>query len=118
MDADASRRQLAAALARVAAGDRTALRLVYQDTSAKLFGICLRILGDRREADDVLQDVYLTVWRRAATFDARRASPITWLVAVARNAVLTACAHPAEREVRPRWRQLAKSRIRRPTPWH
>jgi RNA polymerase sigma factor (sigma-70 family) len=85
MDADASRRQLAAALSRVAAGDRAALRLVYQDTSAKLFGICLRILGDRREAEDVLQDVYLTVWRRAATFDARRASPITWLVAVARN---------------------------------
>jgi len=61
MDADASRRQLAAALSRVAAGDRAALRLVYQDTSAKLFGICLRILGDRREAEDVLQDVYLTV---------------------------------------------------------
>ena len=85
MDADASRRQLAAALARVAAGDRAALRLVYQDTSAKLFGICLRILRDRGEAEDVLQEVYLTVWRRAATFDPAKASPITWLVAIARN---------------------------------
>lgn len=85
MDADALRSQLAAALARVAAGDRAALRLVYQDTSAKLFGVCLRILRDRGEAEDVLQDVYLTVWRRAATFDATRASPITWLVAIARN---------------------------------
>ncbi|HET7680041.1 MAG TPA: sigma-70 family RNA polymerase sigma factor [Xanthobacteraceae bacterium] len=85
MDADALRSQLAAALARVAAGDRAALRLVYQDTSAKLFGVCLRILGDRREAEDVLQDVYLAVWRRAASFDASRASPITWLVAIARN---------------------------------
>jgi RNA polymerase sigma factor (sigma-70 family) len=85
METDALRRQLAAALARVAAGDRTALKLVYQDTSAKLFGVCVRILGDRREAEDVLQDVYLTVWRRASTFDTSRASPITWLVAVARN---------------------------------
>jgi RNA polymerase sigma factor (sigma-70 family) len=81
----ASRSQLAAALARVAAGDRTALRIVYQDTSAKLFGVCLRILNDRSEAEDVLQDVYVTVWRKAGSFDPARASPITWLVAIARN---------------------------------
>jgi RNA polymerase sigma factor (sigma-70 family) len=85
MDAEAPRSQLAAALARVAAGDRAALRLVYQDTSAKLFGVCLRILNDRSEAEDVLQDVYVTVWRKAAAFDPGRASPITWLVAIARN---------------------------------
>jgi len=85
MDADATRSQLAAALVRVAAGDRAALAIVYQDTSAKLFGICLRILKDRSEAEDVLQDVYVTVWRKAAIFDPGRASPITWLVAIARN---------------------------------
>jgi RNA polymerase sigma-70 factor, ECF subfamily len=85
MDADATRKELAAALVRVAAGDRAALRNVYQDTSAKLFGICLRILKDRSEAEDVLQDVYVTVWRKAAAFDPGRASPITWLVAIARN---------------------------------
>jgi RNA polymerase sigma-70 factor (ECF subfamily) len=82
---DAARGQLAAALARIAGGDRDALRLVYRDTAAKLFGICLRILRDNGEAEDVLQDVYMTVWRRAATFDPGRASPITWLVAIARN---------------------------------
>jgi RNA polymerase sigma-70 factor (ECF subfamily) len=81
----ADRNQLAAALARVAAGDRAALRIVYQDTSAKLFGVCLRILNDRSEAEDVLQDVYVTVWRKAGMFDPARASPITWLVAIARN---------------------------------
>jgi RNA polymerase sigma-70 factor (ECF subfamily) len=70
---------------RVAAGDRAALRIIYQDTSAKLFGVCLRILKDRNEAEDVLQDVYVTVWRKAAAFDPGRASPITWLVAIARN---------------------------------
>jgi RNA polymerase sigma factor (sigma-70 family) len=85
MDAEAPRSQLAAALRRVGAGDRAALRLVYQDTSAKLFGVCLRILSDRSEAEEVLQDVYVTVWRKAAAFDPARASPITWLVAIARN---------------------------------
>ena len=54
-------------------------------TAAKLFGVCLRILNDRSEAEDVLQDVYITVWRKAGAFDASRASPITWLVAIARN---------------------------------
>src|SRR5215470_14302020 len=82
---DAKRKELAAALARVAAGDRAALRLIYHDTSAKLFGVCLRILSDRSEAEDVLQEVYVTVWRKAASFDPGRASPITWLVAIARN---------------------------------
>jgi RNA polymerase sigma factor (sigma-70 family) len=85
MDADARRKQLSAALNRVAGGDRAALRLVYDMTAAKLFGVCLRILNDRGEAEDVLQDVYITVWRKAGAFDAARASPITWLVAIARN---------------------------------
>jgi RNA polymerase sigma factor (sigma-70 family) len=85
MDAEAKRSQLAAALVRVASGDRTALRIVYQDTSAKLFGVCLRILNDRSEAEDVLQEVYLTVWRKAGSFDPARASPISWLIAIARN---------------------------------
>ena len=82
---DAARQHLAAQLARVALGDRAALADVYRLTSAKLFGVCLRILEDRAEAEDVLQQVYLTVWQRAGGFDAARASPITWLVAIARN---------------------------------
>jgi RNA polymerase sigma-70 factor, ECF subfamily len=85
MDQDAARNQLVAALARTAGGDRAALQMVYRDTSAKLFGVCLRILRDSGEAEDVLQDVYMTVWRRAGTFDPGRASPITWLVAITRN---------------------------------
>src|SRR5258707_7252728 len=85
MDADAMRSQLAAALVRAAGGDRAALRQIYQDTSAKLFGVCVRILNDKSEAEDVLQEVYLTVWRKAPSFDPARASPITWLVAIARN---------------------------------
>ncbi len=80
------RQRLSHALEAVARGDRAALALVYQLTSAKLFGVCLRILGEQGEAEDVLQEVYLTVWRRAGTFDpARGVSPITWLAALARN---------------------------------
>jgi RNA polymerase sigma-70 factor (ECF subfamily) len=85
MEPDAARQQLAAALARVAGGDRAALQLLYRDTAAKLFGVCLRILRDNGEAEEVLQEVYITVWRRAAAYDPGRASPITWLVAIARN---------------------------------
>jgi RNA polymerase sigma factor (sigma-70 family) len=79
------RQALAAALDGVANGSDAALANVYDRTSAKLFGICLRILGDRGEAEDALQDVYVSVWRRAGSFDAARGSAITWLAALARN---------------------------------
>ncbi|WP_182084083.1 sigma-70 family RNA polymerase sigma factor [Aureimonas sp. ME7] len=80
-----ARRRLTDALAEVAGGDRAALRTVYDLTSAKLFGVTLRILHDEAEAEDVLQDVYLTIWRRAESFDPERSSPITWLCTIARN---------------------------------
>jgi RNA polymerase sigma-70 factor (ECF subfamily) len=84
MESDA-RSLLLASIARVAAGDRAGLQTTYRLTSAKLFGVCLRILHERTEAEDVLQEVYLTVWRKAADFDADRASPMTWLITIARN---------------------------------
>jgi RNA polymerase sigma-70 factor, ECF subfamily len=85
MDLNRNRALLAAALKRVPAGDRAALQTIYRLTSAKLFGVVLRILGERSEAEDALQEVYVTVWRKAADFDAARASPMTWLIAIARN---------------------------------
>src|SRR5689334_10843859 len=72
-------------MTRVAAGDRAALRQLYDATCAKLFGVCLRILSDREEAQDVLQEVYVTVWRRADRFDPARAGVMTWLSTIARN---------------------------------
>lgn len=80
-----TRDELARALGRAGQGDRSAFKIVYDATSAKLMGVCLRILPDRQTAEDVLQDTYLTVWRKAASFDPSRASPITWLVTIARN---------------------------------
>jgi RNA polymerase sigma-70 factor, ECF subfamily len=79
------RARLAEALESAGRGDRSAFEQLYAKTSAKLFGICLRIFPDRQEAEDALQDAYITIWNRAATFDASRASPITWLAIVTRN---------------------------------
>lgn len=81
----ARRAKLAEALVQSGRGDRNAFATVYAATSAKLFGVCLRIFPDRNEAEDVLQDAYLTIWNKAASFESGRASPISWLVAVTRN---------------------------------
>ncbi len=70
---------------RTGRGDRSAFEAVYKATSAKLFGVCLRIFPDRNEAEEALQDAYLTIWNKAASFEAGRASPISWLVTVTRN---------------------------------
>lgn len=72
-------------LPRIAAGDRDALKQLYDATAAKLFGVCLRILSDREEAEDVLQEVYVTIWRRADRYDAARASVTAWASTIARN---------------------------------
>ncbi|WFL78115.1 sigma-70 family RNA polymerase sigma factor [Altererythrobacter arenosus] len=84
-DAHKARERLKADMARLAAGDRSALEDIYRATRVKLFGICLRILGDRKEAEDALQDVYVNLWQRADRYDAERASPISWLATFARN---------------------------------
>ncbi|MBV8686437.1 MAG: sigma-70 family RNA polymerase sigma factor [Alphaproteobacteria bacterium] len=76
---------LAGLLHAVAGGDRAALADLYARTSAKLYGICLRLLGSEAEADEVLQETYVAVWRRARSYDAAKASAVTWLAVVARN---------------------------------
>lgn len=78
-------RELAALLARVALGDRAAFAALYQQTSAHLLGVVLRIQRDRAQAEDVLQEVYVNVWRAAQGFDAGLSQPLTWLTSVARN---------------------------------
>jgi RNA polymerase sigma factor (sigma-70 family) len=81
----AARAILVEALVRTGEEDRDAFRTVYRLTSAKLFGICLRICEDRQGAEDVLHDVYLTIWHRAGAYQPGRASPISWLATIARN---------------------------------
>lgn len=68
-----------------ASGDAAAFEQLYRVTSPRLFGVCLRIVSQRSEAEDVLQEVFANVWRKAAQFDPTRASGVTWLTMMARN---------------------------------
>lgn len=82
--ADAAR-EIAALLSRVALGDRAAFARLYERTSSHLLGQILRIRHDRAASEDILQEVYINVWRAAGAFDARIAQPMTWLASIARN---------------------------------
>lgn len=77
--------ELAALLSRVGLGDRAAFATLYKQTAAHLMGVVVRINRDRAQAEDVLQEVYVNVWRAANGFDAALSQPMTWLTSVARN---------------------------------
>lgn len=83
-------RRLAGWLSRTALGDRTAFEQLYRDTGAYLFGVVLRVVQERGLAEDVLQEVYVNVWRAAASYDVARAQPLTWLTHVARHRAIDA----------------------------
>jgi RNA polymerase sigma-70 factor (ECF subfamily) len=69
----------------IAARDEAALAQLYDGYRVILFGLLMRILNNREEAEDVLQEVFLQVWRRAADFDENRGRPFTWLVTLTRS---------------------------------
>jgi len=69
----------------IARQDESALAELYDRYRVILFGLLVRILNSREEAEDVLQEVFLQVWRRAADFDENRGRPFTWLVTLARS---------------------------------
>ena len=72
-------------IAKTSLGDRKAFRELYLATSAKLFGVCLRVLKDRAQAEEALQEVYIKIWQKASSFAANTYSPMSWLVVIARN---------------------------------
>jgi len=78
-------RDLSRLLARAGLGDRAAFATLYERTSSHLFAVVLRINRDRAQAEDILQEVYVNVWRAASTFDAAQSQPLTWLTSIARN---------------------------------
>jgi RNA polymerase sigma-70 factor (ECF subfamily) len=72
----------------LARGDEAALAAIYDRYRLILFGLIMRILHDRTDAEDVLQEVFLQVWRRAGDFDEARGRAFTWLVTIARSRAL------------------------------
>ena len=85
--ADRSAR-LAALMARVALGDQPAFAQLYQQTSAHLYGVAVRILRNGAAAEEVLQEAFVSVWHHAGSFDAAKSQPTTWLAAIVRNRCL------------------------------
>ncbi len=84
--AKAADRQLDAQLmARIAQGDEVAFGALYDRFSPGLYSFVLRMVRDEKEAEDVLQEGFAHIWRRAATYDPARSSPFTWAVMILRN---------------------------------
>ena len=88
MQAEPSQIADEALLQAVSRGDESALAALYDRYRLILFGLILRILHDRQEGEDVLQEVFLQVWRRANDFDPARGRAFTWLVTIARSRAL------------------------------
>jgi RNA polymerase sigma-70 factor (ECF subfamily) len=73
---------------RIAARDSAALAELYDRHSRLLFALVLRVLRDRGEAEEILQEAFVRVWTRAEIYDARMAGPLPWIVRVARNCAI------------------------------
>ena len=80
----ADRDDCAPLLPRVAAGDRAALHALYNQLAPQVLAIAARVLGSRGDAEEVVQDTFVEIWRRAATFDAQRGSGRAWVLSIAR----------------------------------
>jgi len=72
-------------MAATAAGDRRAFARLYEETSGRIFAIVLRLMGDRPAAEEILQETYLTVWRKSDQYRPDRGAPLAWMTTIARN---------------------------------
>jgi RNA polymerase sigma-70 factor (ECF subfamily) len=88
-------------LARIAAGDRAAFAAFYDRYSSRIYGLLIKLLKIAREADDVLLEPFWQVWTRASQFDARRGSPLAWLVLIARSRCLDQLRRGSRQRVNP-----------------
>lgn len=84
-DVDDDRRTLASLLDACGQGDRIAFRTLYDLTARHLFGITLAVLRNREMAEEVAQEVYVSIWKRAQSYDAGMGNPMSWMAAIARN---------------------------------
>ncbi|MBM6621620.1 ECF RNA polymerase sigma factor SigK [Micrococcaceae bacterium RIT802] len=68
---------------RIAGGDETAFEALYDDVSARVFGLIRRVLRDESQCEEVLQEVFVEVWQQAARYDADRGRAVSWIMVVA-----------------------------------
>ncbi len=87
---------LAALLSRSALRDQAAFAELYRRTSAKLFGVALRIVRRRDWAEDILQESFVNIWHHAGDYTAARSAPMTWLTSIVRNRCLDWARRPRE----------------------
>ncbi len=85
----ATEAQIAAAIARCAAGERSALRVIYDIEAGRMVGVARRMLRRQDLAEEAVQDAFMRVWRAARTFDPAKGAARTWLYTILRNCVLT-----------------------------
>jgi RNA polymerase sigma-70 factor (ECF subfamily) len=85
----ATEAQLAAAIARCATGERSALRVIYDIEAGRMVGVARRMLRRQDLAEDAVQDTFMRVWRAARTFDAQKGAARTWIYAILRNCTLS-----------------------------
>lgn len=84
-DLDFRNQELSGLIARTAQGDEDALGTLYDYTSAQLYGLAIRVLGDPQAAEEVVLDVYMQVWKKSDQFDLSRGKPIVWLAVLTRS---------------------------------
>lgn len=72
-------------LKRIAAGDQQAVAALYQHRGTLLYSLLLRMLGDEMEAQEVMQDTFVRIWRKAAGYDPARSAPLAWMILIARG---------------------------------
>ena len=72
-------------ISRIAEGDESAFTALYERFSASLYGMAFRMMNDAKEAEDVLQEGFTYIWRKAASYDSSRSSPFAWAVMIVRN---------------------------------
>ena len=86
---DALNAQLAAAIARCAAGERSAMRVIYDIEAGRMVGVARRMLKRQDLAEEAMQDTFVRVWRAARSFDPARGGARTWLYAILRNCTIS-----------------------------
>lgn len=75
-------------IAAVARGDRVAFQSLYQQTCGRMMAVCLRILGDREQAEDAVQEAFIRIWHGARDYHSDRGAPLAWMLTIGRYAAI------------------------------